>query len=115
MNLPNMNKLIKVKELKEEIKNNIYKILKNKNINNYSIQKISLLIPIGFLSDNKLIKDYNLDSNNYTIQSFITYKKIQYKIKDNDLAPIELFPKLNKPGYKCNPSICDLCHKTYEE
>ena len=113
--LYNISIFMKIKELKEEIKFNIYNILKNKNINNYAIVKISLLTPIEFLSDNKIIKDYKLDTYNYSIQAFISYKKVPTKNKNNELAPIELVPKLNKPGYKCFPSICELCRKTCEE
>ena len=110
--LNNINQLIKVKDLRQEIKSLIYKELKNKNIQNYTIQKIALLIPLGFLSDEKLLLDYKLRHYNYTIQALITYKKNIINNNNNELAPYELVPKLDKPGYKCSPNIMELCRKT---
>ena len=118
--LPNINRLIKVKELKEQIKLKVYNELKNKNIYNYKIQKITLLTPLEFLSDDNNLIDYKLNYFNYTIQAYISYEIIKIKqnqiaFKNNGLAPIELVPKLTKIGYKCIPSIYELCRKTCEE
>ena len=118
--LPSINRLIKVKELKEQIKLKVYNELKNKNIYNYKIQKITLLTPLEFLSDDNNLIDYKLNYFNYTIQAYISYEIIKIKqnqiaFKNNGLAPIELVPKLTKIGYKCIPSIYELCRKTCEE
>ena len=118
--LPNINRLIKVKELKEKIKIKVYDELKNKNIYNYKIQKITLLTPLEFLSDDNNLIDYKLNYFNYTIQAYISYeiikiKQNQIEFKNNGLAPIELVPKLTKTGYECIPSIYELCRKTCEE
>ena len=118
--LPNINRLIKVKDLKEKIRKKVYDELKNKNINNYKIQKITLLTPFEFLSDDNNLIDYKLNIFNNTIQAYIYYEKIiikqnQIECKNNGLAPIELIPKLTKVGYRCIPSIYELCRKTCEE
>ena len=42
-------------------------------------------------------------------------KYIIINIKDNELVPIELVPKLTKEGYKCIPSIMELSRKTANE
>ena len=115
----NINASMKVKDLKEKIKLEILEKLKMNNIMNYSIEKISLLYPLEFLLDNKKLLDYQLERYNYTIQAFITYRKNQNQIKEIkkniELTPLELIPKLSKPGYKCFPSIVDLCRKSCEE
>lgn len=118
--LKNVNQKMKIKDLKEEIKKEVNIDLKNKNIYNYSISKISLLTPLEFLSDNKTIFEYKLDSYDYSIQAFISYKKTKTKINQNEnknkeLAPMELIPKLTKSGYNCNPTIYELCRKTSKE
>ena len=134
--LENVNKYIKVKTLREEIKSKIYNELKLKSLDKiYSIERISLLIPGGFLDDKKTLEFYNLNDCNFNIQAFITYnsnsslasktKKIiqekkalkkSYKkeiiINENELVPIDLVPILTKEGYKCSPSIMELSRKT---
>ena len=42
-------------------------------------------------------------------------KNEHINIKDNELVPIELVPKLTKEGYKCIPSIMELSRKTANE
>ena len=116
--LKNINQMIKIRDLKEEIKKKVNNEIKNKHIYNYEITKIVLLTPLEFLSDNKILMEYKLDSYDYSIQSFIFYKKTNIKINLNEnkeLAPIELVPKLSKPGYNCNPTIYELCRKTCKE
>ena len=115
--LNNINQLNKVKDLRQEINTQIYNELNSKNIQNYSIEKITLLTPLGFLSDDKMIFEYRLSHYDYTIQALITYKKKQNDDcnNDNELAPEELIPKLNKIGYKCVPSIIELSRMTCDE
>ena len=117
--LRNIDQLIKIETLKEEIKSKIYTELKNKNYQNYSIQKISLLIPFGFLYDNDILLDYNLCLFDNVIQSFITYKRNNSNnneiINHKDLAPFDLVPKLYKSGYKCIPNLVELSRKTCDE
>ena len=108
--LNDVDQLMKVKALKKEITSKISIILKNKN-KPYSISKITLLIPTQFLKEEDPLINYHLRSNNYTIQALISYSK---KI-NNNLIPQNLAPKLDKPGYKCIPSISDLKNKTSEE
>ena len=135
LKIENVNQLIKISTLRSEIKSRILNELKLKDLeSNYSIQKISLLIPGGFLLDNKSLQDYDLAAFDFTIQAYITYsntikskksKKIvngneidnneHINIKDNELVPIELVPKLTKEGYKCIPSIMELSRKTANE
>jgi len=107
--LYDINLLMKVKSLKEEIisqiNNDNNTFLNNTYPNNYSILKISLLVPTGFLKDEDYLINYHLRSNNYTIQAIISYIK-----NNNNLAP-----KLDKQGYKCVPSISELKNKTFEE
>ena len=107
--LKSVNASIKVKDFKEKIKSEILEYLRNKNIFNYSIEKIGLLYSHGFLLDNMRLLDYKFENYNYTIHSVITYKK------NIELAPLELVPKLSKPGYKSFPCIKDLCRKSCEE
>jgi hypothetical protein len=117
--LNDINQLTKVRDLRQEINSQLYNVLKSKNIEKYSIQKIALLTPLGFLSDDKILLDYRLRRYDYTIQALITYKKNQCDNciinNNNELAPKELIPKLDKLGYKCEPSIIELCRKTCEE
>jgi hypothetical protein len=117
--LNDINQLTKVRDLRQEINSQLYNELKSKNIEKYSIQKIALLTPLGFLSDDKILLDYRLRRYDYTIQALITYKKNQCDNciinNNNELAPKELIPKLDKLGYKCEPSIIELCRKTCEE
>ena len=140
--LENVNLLIKIQTLREEIKSRIYNELKIKSLEgNYSIDKISLLIPGEFLDDNKKLIDYNFKDNDFNIQAFITYnststnnkkdseikKKVLKKshreakinreilINENELVPSYLLPILTKEGYKCTPSIMDLSRKTAPE
>ena len=105
--LNDIDQLMTVKSIKEEITQKITKILCNENYQNYSIGKITLLIPTEFLKDEENLIHYHLRSNNYTIQSIIKYKK--------KLIHQKFAPKLDKPGYKCIPSISDLQQKTSEE
>ena len=105
--LNDIDQLMTVKSLKEEITQKITKILCNDNYQNYSIEKITLLIPTEFLKDEENLIHYHLRSNNYTIQAIIKYKK--------KLIHQKFAPKLDKPGYKCIPSISDLQQKTSEE
>ena len=138
--LDNINQSIKIKTLKEEIKERIYKELKHNNLDKkYWIEKISLLIPGVFLNDSKKLIDYNLAENDFKIEAFITYnsnssqnenglqikknqkshKEIKIKkeinLNKDELVPIDLVPKLTKDGYKCSPSIVELCRKTADE
>ena len=132
LKIENVNTLIKIATLRNEIKSRISNELKLKELNDrYSIEKISLMVPGEFLMDTKSIQDYDLVNNDFTIQAFITYsssiskkdKKINAinnnknnrKIKDNDIVPFDLVPKLTKEGYKCNPSILELSRKTANE
>ena len=107
--LYDINQLMKVKSLKEkiisEINNDNNTFLNTTYPNNYSISKISLLVPTDFLKDEDYLINYHLRSNNYTIQAIISYIK-----NNNNLAP-----KLDKQGYECIPSIFDLKNKTSEE
>ena len=140
--LENINKLVRIKSLREEISNRIHNELKLKDLDKYySIERISLLIPGVFLIDNKTLADYNLNDCNYNIQAYITYnsnnlknkdfsqiknnnlKKSYQEIKmkkeiyisDSELVPIDLVPKLTKEGYNCSPSIMELSRKTVYE
>ena len=106
--LNEIDQLIKVKTLKEEIIQEITQILQNKNYFNYSISKITLLTPTQFLLDKEPLINYHLRSNNYQIHALIKYTN--KKIQKNNFAP-----KLDKPGYKCIPSISELQNKTAEE
>ena len=132
LKIENVNTLIKIATLRNEIKSRISNELKLKELNDrYSIEKISLMVPGEFLMDTKSIQDYDLVNNDFTIQAFITYsssiskkdKKINAinnnknnrKIKDNDIVPFDLVPKLTKEGYKCSPSILELSRKTANE
>ena len=139
LHLDNVNKYIKIKTLRDEIKSRIYGQLKLKNLGQTcSIERISLLIPGEFLDDKKTLHDYNLASSDFNIQAFITYnsnsatankkkvgqtyKKVEKKtykkeivINDNELVPINLVPILTKDGYKCSPSIMELSRKTASE
>ena len=108
LSLRDVDQLMKVKLLKEDIIKRINLILKNKNYFNYSISKLTLLIPTEFLKDEENLINYHLRSNNYTIQAIIKY------IKKNRI-PNNLLPKFDKPGYKCIPSISDLQNKSLEE
>ena len=136
LRIENVNILIKIQTLRNEIKFRINNELKLKGIDNiYSIEKISLLVPGSFLSDTKSLQDYGLESFDFTIQAFITYSNNNKKekksnknktdnenninknlnIKENELVPEELIPKLTKEGYKCSPSILQLSRKTAKE
>ena len=73
----NVNKLIKIQTLRNEIKSRIKNELKLKGLENvFGIQKISLLVPGGFLLDNKSLQDYDIASYDFTIQAFITYSSL---------------------------------------
>ena len=142
IHLDNVNQSIKIKTLKEEIKERLYNELELKNLDKkYSIEKISLLIPGMFLEDNKKLIDYNLDENDFNIQAYIIYNSIstqnknelqihknknskssreinmnrEININKDELVPFDLLPKLAKEGYKCSPSIMELSRKTAEE
>ena len=145
LHLDNVNSLIKIRTLRDEIKSRIYNELKLKSLDkNYSIEKVSLLIPGVFLDDNKKLAEYNLAENGYSIQAFITYNSIgmskklsksinkknnlknstnvnetkinkETYVNENKLVPIDLVPKLTKDGYKCSPSIMELSRKTASE
>jgi hypothetical protein len=146
LHLDNVNQLIKIQTLRNEIKSRIYNELKLKGLDkNYSIEKISLFIPSGFLENNKKLIDYKLADNYYNIQAFITYNSIgninkklsqsinkknnvkksvkeskmnkskEVDIDEDKLVPIDLVPKLTKEGYKCSPSIMELSRKTEKE
>ena len=136
LRIENVNILIKIQTLRNEIKSRINNELKLKGIDNiYGIEKISLLVPGSFLSDTKSLQDYGLESFDFTIQAYITYTNLTKKekksnkyntahenninknlnIKENELVPEELIPKLTKEGYKCSPSILELSRKTAKE
>jgi hypothetical protein len=132
LKIENVNELIKIQTLRNEIKSRITNELKLKELDNmYSIEKISLMVPGEFLMDTKCLQDYDLSNFDFTIQAFITYsssitkkdKKVNaintnkktLNIKDNELVPFDLVPKLTKEGYKCNPSILELSRKTANE
>ena len=138
LKIDNVNKLIKIQTLRNEIKSRIKNELKLKGLENvFGIQKISLLVPGGFLLDNKSLQDYDIASYDFTIQAFITYSSLTTSmkkdkkcasadlikkgdnkniyVKENELVPFELLPKLTKEGYKCNPSILELSRKTANE
>ena len=141
IHLDNVNQSIKIQTLKEEIKERLNNELKSQNLDkNHSIEKISLLIPGIFLDDNKKLLYYNLAEKDYNIQAYITYnsKSAQNKdelpinknnkleeshikineemnLNEDELAPIDLIPKLTKEGYKCSPSIKELSRKTVDE
>ena len=142
IHLDNVNQSVKIQTLREEIKSRIYNELKLKGLDkNYSIEKITLYIPEGFLDDNKKLIDYNLVGNDFNIQAYITYNSIivknkkdlqikknnnkrshkeikmkkEIKINEDELVPIDLVPKLTKEGYKCSPSIMELSRKTADE
>ena len=132
LKIENVNELIKIQTLRNEIKSRISNELKLKELDNiYSIQKISLMVPGQFLMDTKTLQDYDLLNFDYTIQAFITYSskskkdqkkskginnnKTQIKIKENEIVPFDLVPKLTKEGYKCSPSILELSRKTANE
>ena len=108
LSLRDVDQLMKVKLLKEDIIKRINIILQNKNYSNYSITKLTLLIPTEFLKDEESLIIYHLRSNNYTIQALIKYTK-------KNTIPNNLIPKLDKPGYKCIPSISELQNKSIEE
>ena len=111
--LNEVDQLIKVKTLKEEIIQEINQILQNKNYSNYSISKMNLLTPTQFLLDNETLINYHLRSNNFKIHALIKYTN--NKIPKNNLISHNLAPKLDKPGYKCIPSISELQNKSIEE
>ena len=127
INLESINKYVKIKTLREEIKQAVYNELRLQNLHkNYSIGRISLLMSEEFLVDDKTLADYNLDNCDYKIKALITYnqiniinkeevKKEEQKNYDDELAPIDLVPKLKKEGYNCSPSIIELSRKTVEE
>ena len=132
LKIENVNELIKIQTLRNEIKSRISNELKLKELDNiYSIQKISLMVPGQFLMDTKTLQDYDLLNFDYIIQAFITYSskskkdqkksnainnnKTQIKIKENEIVPFDLVPKLTKEGYKCSPSILELSRKTANE
>ena len=143
INLENVNQCIKIQTLREEIKSRIYNEIKLRGLDKkYSIDKISLLIPGGFLVDNKQLKDYISNDFDFNIQAFITYnsisiqkknisninknnkvkinqKEIKLKkeiyINENELVTIDLIPILTKEGYKCTPSIIELSRYTASE
>ena len=110
----------KINLLIDEIKSKILDILKNSGLENlYSIEKISLYISNNIISETNSLQDYDLTSNNYSVQAFIIYTSL-IKNKDNnnkedELVPLELIPKLTKEGYKCCPSIMELSRKTKDE
>ena len=113
LNLKDVNQLNTVKILKEEVKCRIHEALRNRNCQNYSIKKISLLVPTGFLNDSQILLHYKLRKCNYTLQAFITYEKINDN-KEN-ITNCGLIPKLSKPGYKCIPSLTELSQLTFDE
>ena len=55
-----------------------------------------------------------MKKNNLQKSREIKIKK-EIKINDDELAPIDLVPKLTKEGYKCSPSIMELSRKTAYE
>ena len=109
IHLVDVDQLMKVKELKQDIIQKINCVLKNKNYYNYSIKKITLLTITQFLQDEETLINYHLSSNDYTLQAIITY------ITKKNIIPKNLVPKLDKPGYKCIPSISELENKSLEE
>ena len=127
INLESINKYVKIKTLREEINQEVYNELRLQNLHQkYSIGRISLLMSEEFLVDDKTLADYNLDNCDYKIKALITYnpininnkekvKKEEQKNNDDELAPIDLVPKLKKEGYNCSPSIIELSRKTVEE
>ena len=101
--LENINPMKSVKDLKEQIKHKVYAELKKKSIYNYSIQKITLLTYFQFLEEDNILLNYKLDTFDYTLLAYISYKINKY------------VPKLTKIGYKCYPSISELSQKSSEE
>ena len=83
IHLENINQYIKIQTLREEIKSRILNEIKLRGLDKkYSIDKISLLIPGGFLVDNKLLKDYLVNDFDFNIQVFITYNSISGQKKN---------------------------------
>ena len=110
--IESINVLNSIQNLKNLITDKINVILKN-NYFDYSLEKISLLGSNSFLSENKLLKDYNLSK---FINAIITYKKTKSNFSDSSsIVPIDLIPKLTKPGYKTNPDYILLCRMTNDE
>ena len=117
LNVIKVNRLIKIKDLIEEMKSKINQELKSQELDNqYSIKKLSLYISGNSLLEANILRDYDLNKHNDTIDAFITYDSItNKKEKENQLVPIELLPKLTKEGYNCIPTIIELSRKTKDE
>ena len=110
--IESINLLNKVENLKNLIIDKINDIIK-KNYPNYTLDNISLLGSNSFLLDNKLLIDYNLSNS---INAIIIYKKLRSDSSDiSCIVPIDLIPKLTKPGYKTIPEYYILCRMSCEE
>ena len=110
--IDSVNLLNKVENLKNLINDKINDKIK-KNFPNYIIEKISLLGSNSFLLDNKLLIDYNLSNS---IVAIVIYKKLTSDPSEiSSIVPIDLIPKLTKPGYKTIPEYYILCRMSSEE
>ena len=110
--IDSVNLLNKVENLKNLINDKINDKIK-KNFPNYIIEKISLLGSNSFLLDNKLLIDYNLSNS---IVAIVIYKKLTSDPSEiSSIVPIDLIPKLTKPGYKTIPEYYILCRMSCEE
>ena len=110
--LRSINLINKVEDLRNLIKEEITTIIKKK-YPNYIIQNISLLGGNSFLSDGKLLIEYNLSN---IINAIVIYKLNE--INDNDsskIVPLNLLPKLTKANYKTNPEYYILCRMSIDE
>ena len=142
LHLDNVTKFLTIRTLREEIKTRIHNELKLNGLDKkYLIERISLIIPKkGFLDDNNKLSHYINDDFDYNITALITYTSIsgqnkkeqkeknklkksskeikinkESNLRENNLVPIDLVPKLTKEGYKCIPSIMELSRKTAQE
>ena len=114
INLDEININNKVIILKNQIQEKLENIL-NEKFQDEKIDKISILIPGTFLSDDEQLNSYNLTEN---IEGIIIYKEKEnggILIKKKKIAPIELIPKLSKNGYYTFPEYINLCRMSEDE
>ena len=111
LNLHSINLINKVEDLRNLIKEEITKIIRKK-FPNYIIQNISLLGGNSFLSDGKLLIEYNLSN---IINAIVVYKLNETNNNDSKIVPLELIPKLTKSNYKTNPEYYILCRMSIDE
>ena len=110
--LDSINLLNKVEDLKNLIKEKIKNLILKKKFQNYVIQNISLLGSNSFLSDQKLLIEYNISNE---IIAIIIYQFNNESSNLEKIVPMNLLPKLTKPGYKTFPEYILLCRMTEEE